>query len=272
MRIDEYVAILQGDGELMAEAVAKADPDAHVPFCPDWSVRELTHHMGAVHRWATAHVRDGRLEPIPKEEEPVVWGPMPDDAALAGWLRTGHAALVATLTAAPEDLACWSFLPAPSPLAFWARRQAHETAIHRADAQAAVGAVDGWPTEFAVDGIEELLFGFYGRPSAKLRQDRPQSLALRATDADLGRTLHIGPEGLRVDREAGRADGAIEAPAVDLYLLLWNRRTLPGLAVEGDPSLLDAWRRWANVRWSGTQPSAPSSASRASRSGSSAER
>lgn len=32
---------------------------------------------------------------------------------------------------------CWTFLDAPSPLAFWARRQAHETAIHRADAQLA---------------------------------------------------------------------------------------------------------------------------------------
>jgi uncharacterized protein (TIGR03083 family) len=272
MRIDEYVAQLRDDGELLAQAVAKAGPDAQVPFCPDWSVRELAHHMGAVHRWATVYVRDARPEPVPEEHEPIVWGPMPGDAALAGWLRTGHAALVATLAAAPDDVACWSFMPAPSPRAFWARRQAHETAIHRADAQGAVGAVDGWPTEFAVDGIEELLFGFYGRPSPRLRQERARSLALRATDADRGWTLHIGPEGLRVDQEAGRADGAIDATAVDLYLLLWNRRTLDGLTVNGDPSLLDAWRGSANVRWSGTQPSAPSSASRASRAGSSAER
>jgi uncharacterized protein (TIGR03083 family) len=256
----------------MAEAVAKADLDAPVPTCPEWSVRELAMHMGMVHRWAMAYPRDARPEAIPEEHEAVVWGPMPDDAALVGWLRTGLAALVATLSTATDDVACWSFLAAPSPLAFWARRQAHETAIHRADAQGAVGSVDGWPTEFAVDGIEELLFGFYGRPSTKLRQDQPRSLALRATDADRGWTLHIGPEGLRVDRGAGPADGAIEAAAADLYLLLWNRCGVEGLAADGDLSLLDPWRGSAKVRWSGTQPPAPSEASRANRSGSSAER
>jgi uncharacterized protein (TIGR03083 family) len=251
MRIDEYVAHLRRDGELLAETVAKADLDAQVPTCPEWSVRELAQHMGRVHRWATAYVRDGRPEQIPDEHEATVWGPMPDDAALVKWLRTGHAALVASLASAPEDLACWSFLPAPSPLTFWARRQAHETAIHRADAQTAVGGVDGWPAEFAVDGIEELLFGFYGRPSGRLRTDRPRSLALCAADAGLGWTLHIGPEGLKVHTSAdGTVDGAVEASAVDLYLLLWNRRGVDGLTVVGEASLLDLWRELARVSWS----------------------
>jgi uncharacterized protein (TIGR03083 family) len=250
MRIDEYVAALRRDGELLTETVAKADLEAPVPTCPGWSVRELAQHMGMVHRWATAYVRDARPEQIPDEHEETVWGPMPDDAALVGWLRTGHAALVASLSTATEDLACWSFLPAPSPLAFWARRQAHETAIHRADGQTAIGSVDGWPVEFAADGIDELLFYFYGRRSGQVRHDLARSLALRATDVDLGRTLHIGPEGLSVQREAGQADCTITAPAADLYLLLWNRRDVAGLAVDGDPAVLDLWRGAARVRWS----------------------
>jgi uncharacterized protein (TIGR03083 family) len=175
---------------------------------------------------------------------------MPDDAVLAGWLRTGHAALVAALTSAPPDLACWSFLPAPSPLEFWARRQAHETAIHRADGQGAIGEVDGWPEEFAVDGIEELLFAFYARRAGRVRHNPPRSLALRATDADVGWTLHIGPEGLRAEREASDADCLIEAGAAELYLLLWNRRDAEGLTVRGDASVLDVWRGSARVRWS----------------------
>ncbi|MER6443505.1 hypothetical protein ABT275_45720 [Streptomyces sp. NPDC001185] len=38
-------------------------------------------------------------------------------------------------------MTCWTFNPArvPSPLAFWTRRQAHETAVHRYDAEAATG-------------------------------------------------------------------------------------------------------------------------------------
>ena len=53
--------------------------------------------------------------------------------------RQGCADLVAALAAAPDDLECWTFLPAPSPRAMWARRQAHETAIHRVDAELAAG-------------------------------------------------------------------------------------------------------------------------------------
>jgi uncharacterized protein (TIGR03083 family) len=250
MRIDDYVAALRRDGELLAEAVAKADPDAPVPTCPGWTVRELAQHMGRVHRWATAYVRDGRAEAIPAEQEAAVWGPMPDDAALVGWLRAGHAALVASLATAPDGLACWSFLPAPSPLAFWARRQAHETAIHRADGQTATGAVDTWPVGFAVDGIDELLVGFYGRPTRRFQHEPPVTLGLRAADAGLGWTLHIGPDRLRVDRASGDADCVVEGGAAELYLLLWNRRGVDGLAVTGDPVVLQLWRERARVRWS----------------------
>ena len=123
----------------MAEAVARADPGAAVPTCPGWAVRDLVRHMGGVHRWATG-LRRRRAH---RRRAARVWtrssGAGPDDAELADWLRQGCAALVAALGAAPADLECWSFLPAPSPLAMWARRQAHETAIHRVDAELAAG-------------------------------------------------------------------------------------------------------------------------------------
>src|ERR1019366_10224384 len=73
--------------------------------------------------------------------------------------RSAHAVLVEALVAAPPDLRCWTFLPAPSPLAFWARRQAHETTIHRVDAELASGPVAPVTPEFAADGLDELLFG-----------------------------------------------------------------------------------------------------------------
>jgi len=38
---------------------------------------------------------------------------------LEEWFAEGHFALVATLTEAAPDLECWTFLLAPSPLAFW---------------------------------------------------------------------------------------------------------------------------------------------------------
>src|SRR5205823_3910842 len=129
-----------------------------VPTCPGWTVRDLLAHQGGVHRWATSHVVEARTEPPSRDfalAEP------PDDDAVLDWFRDGYARLVTTLADASDRLECWTFLPSPSPRAFWARRQAHETAIHRVDAESASGEPVTFDPAFAVDGIDELLLGFY---------------------------------------------------------------------------------------------------------------
>jgi uncharacterized protein (TIGR03083 family) len=100
-----------------------------------------------------------------------IMAPPADDGALVDWFREGHAGLVRRLEAAPPDLACWSFLPAPTPLAFWARRQAHETAIHRADAQGSGGAVTPFQPAFAADGLDELLWNRRGTDGLQIDGD-----------------------------------------------------------------------------------------------------
>ena len=70
-------------------------------------------------------------------------------------IRSGSGPTTSAGVAAP------TFLPAPSPLAMWARRQAHETSIHRCYAESATGATTGFDPTFAADGIDELLYGFY---------------------------------------------------------------------------------------------------------------
>jgi len=199
-------------------------------------------------------VSTGRTTPIDgaSDLESYVGG-WPSDAELLDWFRAGHAGLVAALESAPADLDCWSFLPAPSPLAFWARRQAHETAIHRADADSAAGTSSGFLAPFAVDGIEELLFGFGGRRGAGMRTQVERSLALRATDVDAVWHVRLTP-GDRGDvvaiRQGGDAECTVTAEASDLYLLLWNRRTADDLEVEGDAEVLGLWRDQVQIRWS----------------------
>jgi uncharacterized protein (TIGR03083 family) len=207
-------------------------------------------------------------------EEAALMEAWPEDAALVAWFREGHAALVRALEAAPPDLACWAFLPAPSPLAcwaflpapsplaFWARRQAHETAIHRADAESAGGPITAFPPAFAVDGIDELLFGFLSRPRKRLRADPPCTLYLSAADAAREWLVRVGPERVEVRSEdgievrsgdgdgLGAGDCSVRGSASDLYLLLWNRPTPEGLAVRGDATLLDLWRQAVRIRWS----------------------
>lgn len=248
MEVTEHIEALRREGSLLAEAASAAGLDAPVPHCPDWTVRELVRHLGGVHRWAATYVREPRPRPMDDDEEARVMAP-PDDDALLRWFVEGHADLVKTLEAAPADLDTWSFLPAPSPLAFWARRQAHETAIHRADAQGAGGEVTPFAPALAADGVDELLLGFASRRRSRLRADPPRTLGLRAGDTGTDWLVRVEPDRIAVSHQAGDADWSVTGPASDLYRLLWNRRGTEGLAVAGDPALLDLWRTSVRVRW-----------------------
>ena len=251
METTEHLARLRLDGGLLAEAADRAGPDAAVPTCPGWVVRDLVRHMGDVHRWAAAHVVQRRIRPIGRDEMAALAGPLPADADLMAWFREGHAALIEALETADPELQCWAFLPAPSPLAFWARRQAHETAIHRADAESAAGANSSFPPEFAVDGIEELLFGFFGRPTdGEGPLLSPATLHLRAEDADADWLVRVRPGSVEATREAGPADCSVVAGAADLYLLMWNRRPLDGLRMTGGDAVMKTWRENSAITWS----------------------
>ncbi|MET8958858.1 maleylpyruvate isomerase family mycothiol-dependent enzyme [Streptomyces sp. NPDC004096] len=238
METAEFVQILDREGGLLAAAAEQAGVDAEVPTCPGWQVRDLLRHTGMVHRWAASFVTEGHTSP-----HPVGGLPDLDGSALAAWFRDGHRHLVDTLSSAAPDVRCWHFLPAPSPLAFWARRQTHETTVHRIDAEAARG---GAPTAvapaLALDGIDELLRGFHARHRSRVRSEEPRVLRVRAADADDAVwTVRLSTEPPVTERDdAGRADCEVTGPADRLYLALWNR--LPFPAVTGDASIAALWR------------------------------
>ncbi|MFE2420704.1 maleylpyruvate isomerase family mycothiol-dependent enzyme [Streptomyces hokutonensis] len=246
MDTDALVRTLDREGGLLASAAEAAGVDAEVPTCPEWRVRDLLRHTGMVHRWATAFVAEGHTAYHPDGGLPEL-----DGAELVAWFRAGHRSLVDTLAAAPPDVECWYFLPAPSPLAFWARRQAHETTVHRLDAEAARG---GTPTviapDFAADGIDELLRGFHARSRSRVRSAEPRVLRVRATDADDAVwTVRLSQEPPAAERGgSGEADCELAGPAGQLYLALWNRRPFP--AVSGDTSLAALWREKSAITWS----------------------
>ncbi len=247
--VGEHVAALRRDGELLAAAAQRAGLEAAVPSCPDWAVRDLLHHVGGVHRWATFIVASGRAEDVTDEEQDAWFFTAPADSRLLTWFRDGHAALVQALEHADPGLECFTFLPVPSALAFWARRQAHETAIHRVDAELAAGAVTPCAPEVAADGIAELLEGFLARPGGHLVCDPPRTLAAHAADTGDRWWLRIGPEGREVRRGTYAADCTLTGSASDLYRLLWNRGTTDAVDVGGDPAVLALWREKARILW-----------------------
>jgi uncharacterized protein (TIGR03083 family) len=246
METAEFIDTLRREGARLADAAGSAGLDAPVPPCPDWRVRDLVAHTGVVHRWATGYVVERRT----RREE---WDPAaPGDAELVEWYRDTHQRLTDALTAAPADLDCWYFLTAPSPLTFWARRQAHETTIHRIDAEAALGK-DPSPvdTVFAADGVDELLTGFHARARSRVRTDRPRTLRIRALDVPGGARewlVRLSAEPPVTERDApGAADCTVSGSAADLYLSLWNRGPYERLSVTGDEALVELWQRTGAV-------------------------
>ncbi|MFF3707138.1 maleylpyruvate isomerase family mycothiol-dependent enzyme [Streptomyces phaeochromogenes] len=245
MEIAELIRSLDREGGLLAEAAEEAGADAKVPTCPEWQVRDLLRHTGMVHRWATAFVAEGHTSYHPDGGLPEL-----DGAELLTWFRDGHRGLVETLATAPPDVECWSFLPAPSPLAFWARRQANETTVHRVDAESARGGTPAAiPVDFAVDGIDELLLGFHARSKSRVRTDEPRVLRVRASDSDAVWSVRLSTEPPAAERgEVADADCELTGTADQLYLALWNRAPFPG--VTGDPSVATLWREKSAVTWS----------------------
>ncbi|MFI1377926.1 maleylpyruvate isomerase family mycothiol-dependent enzyme [Embleya sp. NPDC020886] len=246
MEIATHIEILRADGELLARTAQRAGLDAPVPSCPDWRIGDLLAHLGGVHRWAAFVVASGSLT-RPSREDTAELFRAPSGDELFDWYRTTHADLLKTLTTTAPNAPAWTFFEGPSPLAFWARRQAHETAVHRVDAELAAGLPSGVPADFAADGIDELLAGFLSRPGRKLVADPPLSLAIVPDDDPAARTMWIDPDGRRVEAGAGPADLTVSGPAEKLYLLLWNRADATGCRLDGDPEVLVRWGELATV-------------------------
>jgi uncharacterized protein (TIGR03083 family) len=257
MEIAEHIDALLAEGTALAEAADKAGLDTDVAPCPGWTVADLIKHTGYVHRWAARNVTEQPATAIDGGSEEHVLNSGPNDELLIPWFRDGFTALAQTLRTADPAGACPVFLPNTiSPLAFWARRQAHETAVHRGDAELAAGRMPAYDKGFAADGIDELITGFAARTKRPPEGALGRSMLVRA--ADSGNAWRItwpvepGTRATceRLSSDDHEADCVLTGPAEGLYLLLWNRVDAPAarVTIEGDSSVADAWHGF-RVRW-----------------------
>ena len=245
-----YFAEIEAGTAGLAEILAEHDQSLPIPTCPEWTLRQLVTHVGRAQRWAAEIMRTRSDVFIPFREVPD--GTLPDDRAeQPAWLRAGAALIVDAVREAGSDLV-WSFT-GPAPAGFWIRRMAHETLVHRADAQLAAGA-EPEPVieaEVAADAIDEWLMlltaGILGSAAERKALPAGAGLHIRATDEGIGGRgewmIRHDPRGLTVEPGHGNGDAALTGPAASLLLALTRRRPVcdPAVTVCGDNALVDGW-------------------------------
>ena len=207
----ELIDSLHSDVATVIDVVRFA-PGEPVPSCPGWNVADLVNHHGGVLRWATQIVEAG--EPVLKEF------PGPADATeLVDWYSAGAAGFVDVVRSVDRDRACWTFGRPPAKAWFWTRRQALEAAIHRWDAEVAVGRPGDLLRGIASLGITEVVEDLFPRQVA-LQRTAGLSAAVSLQATDTNECWVLGSEG------SDEPVAAMTASAAVLLLLLWGRTTL----------------------------------------------
>jgi uncharacterized protein (TIGR03083 family) len=197
-----------------------------VPSTPGWTLRDLGFHVGGIHRFWETVVRTGamREEDVPPAERPA-------DEDLSGWFLDGAADLHRTLGAAPLDRKVWSWSQ-HDDVAFVIRRMAQETAMHRWDAENALGdARPIEPLELATDGVDEffdtmIVEDFLG-PGG-------ETIGLVAADGPARWLATVADGSVTCLRGEGEADVRVRASASDLLLMLWRRIAPFDMDIDGD--------------------------------------
>ncbi len=222
---------LQSDRADLA-ALRDADLSAPIVGCPEWDLAALVAHLGSVHRFAMRSMDRNTDGEFAKPKPPADLAPGGDQ--VWDWLDAGLLALATTFEQRDLTQPCWSWM-GPANVGWWLRRQVHETAVHRWDAQTAAGVVPQIDGLRAADGIDEWLLLQRGRgwaPPADLRG----TIHLHATDGE-GEWLIELDGSLTWKLGHHRGDVAIRGQRSDLELLLWGRIGLDRVECLGDGDL-----------------------------------
>ncbi len=217
---ERFLECLETD-YLRLREVAEGALDRTVPTCPDWTGADLVQHVAEVFLHKTETMRQGAW--------PTPWPPEAPADRLAA-LDDSYRRLVAEFTHRdPADHALTWYGP-DQTVGFWLRRMAHETVVHRLDAELAAGMPHApVPADLAVDGIDELLTCFLVYAS----DEYPDELGDHLADCD-GRTVQIatggvgwqvrlGPAAVTVERGVADAEAGVSGEPGDVLRWVWRR-------------------------------------------------
>lgn len=241
-----WLAGLRSEASAFAAAVGQEGAlDLPVPSCPEWHVADLVRHLGTRYAWVRSHVARG-VTSRPEEPSGETGGEGPAEGEdPVDWWRRQYDALLALLDGLDPDLPAWNWAPQPKRAMFWYRRTAHETAVHRWDAQMATGLAEPVEAKLAADGLTEVLDTWL--PAGRGRGERrPGVVALQATDIDEVWYVRLRREGIALldtdtllDDDDRHERATASATASDLLLAAYGRIPFEALQTSGDASLLD---------------------------------
>jgi uncharacterized protein (TIGR03083 family) len=243
---------------------ADGDADAHgaplVPSCPGWSVSDLVIHLGAVHRYVARVITERLTEQADGEDRTFLtlptdlrgW-PRPEDApnrgpvppGLLDWFTAGAAALESLFETHRPDETVWTWSRDQS-VGFWVRIQTIEAAVHRWDAENAIGTAQPVEADLAADAIGHT-FEIMAPARRAWRQAPPGSgerFRFRQADGTATWMVHFAGDEVRLTETtetAGPCDVELAGTASDLMLFLWQRLPAERLDVTGDRDVLDRY-------------------------------
>lgn len=246
-----YVTALSTQSARFAEVLRGADLRQQVPTCPDWTLHQLAEHLGRAHRWAGAIV--SRRASTLVEVAELAIPPAPDSPEELGrWVQQGTAELVAAITQVGGETPVWTWF-GEGRVSYWARRMAHETAVHRADAELARGHRYDLEPDLAADALSEWLEIVCSpqarahRPELAQLRGTGQLLHLHSTDPELGHAgewiIRRTPDGPVWEHGHAKGDVALRGAAVHLMLVILRRLTPQDAPVQilGDQAVLEHW-------------------------------
>lgn len=260
LRVIDYLGFVRSESRRFNEAlsaVEAAGPEAlaetTVPSCDGWSAADLTWHLAEV-QYFWASIVEGNLtnysDVVPLQRPP-------DRELVARQSEQGNR-LAEVLAGRDPTEPCWSWHSQGNSIGWVLRRQAHESLIHRADAELtakSIGVERQTPLneELSADGVDEMLsvmldIGILPDRLRFVPSERTARLIVpgRSWDLTIGRVVGSSEDGDAIDLSAIDLSQPADDPGVEisatasaLNLWLWRRDSLPESAVVGDRSIAD---------------------------------
>jgi uncharacterized protein (TIGR03083 family) len=230
----ELIAAVRGEGEGII-AAARLGLDAPVTSCPGWDVGRLVRHVSRVYT-TTEYVVAHRITQEPEEWPGLAEG---DPIEVLGALLDD---LVTALRDCDPDTSVWNWSTVAEPVAaFWARRMAHESSVHRFDAQIAHAMPQPIDAELAGDGLDELIDVLSPRIYSRVGGGGPTGTVALTSSDDGSWCLGLEPDSVQRLDVVSEPDASVRGTSSTMLLAAYGRVPWSSLTVEGDVDLLERW-------------------------------